>query len=176
MRRMRNGRAVRSDGRSGSRARALALVVVALTVLAAGCASLGRAVFKEPVVNFKEVRLNGLGISGGSLDIVLSVYNPNGFKLDATRLTYNLLMDSVKVADGELGREFVVPSGDSSTVTIPVNFTYSGLGAVGSQLIRNGSVNYRVRGDFTVNTPLGDFTRPYDQTGRFTALRGAQRD
>ena len=166
----------RAGGGSGRRARVLAFAMVALTMLVAGCASLGRAVFKEPVVNFREVRLNGLGISGGSLDIVLSVYNPNGFKLDATRLTYNLLMDSVKVADGELGKQFVVPSGDSSTVTIPVNFSYAGLGAVGTQLIRNGSVNYRVRGDFTVDTPLGDFTRPYDQTGRFTALRGAQRD
>jgi hypothetical protein len=38
-----------------------------------------------------------------------------------------------------------------------------------------GSVNYRVTGDVTVGTPLGNFTRPYDQTGRFSTLSGSGR-
>jgi hypothetical protein len=33
-----------------------------------------------------------------------------------------------------------------------------------------GSVEYRVLGDVTVATPAGQFTRPYDQRGRFTTL------
>jgi LEA14-like dessication related protein len=85
------------------------------------------------------------------------------------------MMDSVRVADGALESRFVVQSGDSSLVTIPVNFTYGGLGRAGGELIRSGTVNYRVRGDVTVATPLGNFTRPYDQVGRFTPLRGAER-
>jgi hypothetical protein len=36
--------------------------------------------------------------------------------------------------------------------------------------MNTGSVNYRVMGDVTVGTPLGNFTRPYDQTGRFSTL------
>jgi LEA14-like dessication related protein len=149
--------------------------VAALALVATGCASLGRSIFEEPVVQFKAVRLNGLGVTGGSLDVVLNVYNPNGFKLEATQLTYNLLMDSVHVADGVLDSDFVVQSGDSSEVVIPVNFTYSGLGRAGQELLRSGTVNYRVRGDVTVGTPLGNFTRPYDQTGRFSPLRGGSR-
>jgi len=31
----------------------------------------------------------------------------------------------------------------------------------------------RVLGDVTVSTPLGNFTRPYDQTGRFSTLSGS---
>ena len=148
-------------------------IVVALG--ASACATLGRSVFEEPVVQFKSLRLNGLGVTGGSLDVVLNIYNPNGFKLEATQLTYNLVMDSVHIADGVLDSDFVVQSGDSSEVVIPVNFTYSGLGRAGSELLRSGTVNYRVRGDVTVGTPLGNFTRPYDQTGRFSPLRGSSR-
>ena len=60
----------------------------------------------------------------------LNVYNPNGYRLDATRLTYNVLVgdsgSSVDLATGVLDSQFTVQSGDSTTVTIPVSFTYAG--------------------------------------------------
>jgi hypothetical protein len=37
-----------------------------------------------------------------------------------------------------------------------------------------GSVSYRVLGDFTVNTPIGSFTKPYSQTGQFSTFGGAR--
>jgi hypothetical protein len=48
-------------------------------VAAAGCATLGRATFKA-VVHFQDARITGLGVSGGSVEVKLSLYNPNGFK------------------------------------------------------------------------------------------------
>jgi LEA14-like dessication related protein len=155
-------------------------MVVAAGALAAaaagGCATLGRQVFQEPVVTFQNVSVRSLGLQGGSLDVVLNVYNPNGFRLDATRLTYNVLIgDSVPLGTGALDRGFAVQRGDSTAVTLPVDFSFSGLGAAGRQLLQSGSVNYRVTGDVTVNTPLGNFTRPYSGAGRFSALSGASR-
>ena len=152
-----------------------ALVGVAAVRLGStiACASLGRAVFKEPVVEFRELKVNGLGLTGGSLDVVLSVYNPNNFKLDATRLTYNLMVDSVNFGSGAIDQKFAVQSGDSTLVRLPLTFTYAGIGAAGRQLLNTGTVNYRVMGDLTVGTPLGNFTRPYDRTGRYTALGGS---
>jgi LEA14-like dessication related protein len=136
-----------------------------------GCASMGKAVFKEPVVSLKEMRIAGLGLTGGELDVVLNVYNPNGFKLDATKLTYELMIDSLKFGNGELDSKFVVQEKDSSQVRLPLRFTWTGVGEAGRQLMQTGTVNYRVRGDVTVGTPLGSFTRPYDRTGRYTMLR-----
>ncbi len=147
-------------------------VTLALVATVTACAALGNKVFKEPVVNFKNVQLNGIGLTGGTLDVVLSVYNPNGYKLDATKLTYNLLVDSVQFGTGQLDSRFVVQSGDSSEVRLPVSFTFAGLGAAGRELMNTGSVPYRVRGAVTVSTPLGDFTRPFDRTASFSALRG----
>ncbi|HVE78069.1 MAG TPA: LEA type 2 family protein [Gemmatimonadaceae bacterium] len=146
--------------------------IVIAAAASAGCATLGRQVFREPVVQLKDVRVNAAGLTGGTLDVVLSVYNPNNFQLDATRMTYRLLVDTVQFATGALDNRFVVPEDDSSTVTIPVNFTWTGVGELGRQLLNTGSVNYRVTGDVTVATPLGNFTRPYDRSGRYTALRG----
>lgn len=156
--------------------KAVLLAVTAAAVAGStGCATLGRKVFKEPVVNFQQLSINGLGLTGGSLDVVLSVYNPNNFALDGTRLTYNLMIDSVRFGTGALDQKFTVQSGDSTIVRLPVAFTYAGIGEAGRQLINTGAVNYRVTGDVTVGTPLGSFTRPYDRSGRYTALRGSSR-
>jgi LEA14-like dessication related protein len=153
------------------RIRTMSVVALAM-VGAAGCATLGRATFKEPIVHFQDARITGLGITGGSLEVKLSVYNPNKFKLDGTRLTYKLMVDSVTFGAGALAQQFTVQDRDSTIVTLPLSFTYSGVGEAGRQLMNTGAVNYRVLGDITVGTPLGSFTRPYDQTGRFTSLGG----
>jgi LEA14-like dessication related protein len=155
--------------------RFVSAVALTAVVALAGCSSLGRAVFEEPVVTFKDVRINGLGLAGGDLDIMLNVYNPNRFKLDATRLTYRLMVDSVQFGTGAIDQRFVVQEGDSTTVTLPLKFNYAGLGGAARQLLSSGSVNYRVMGDVTVSTPLGNFTRPYDRTGRFSSFGGTSR-
>jgi LEA14-like dessication related protein len=152
---------------------ALTAVAVASLATATGCATLGRKVFKEPVVSFREMRVTGLGLAGGSLDVVLSVYNPNSYRLDATRLTYNLIVDSIPFGNGAIDQTFAVQSGDSTLVRLPVTFTYAGIGSAGRSLLNTGTVNYRVTGDVTVGTPLGNFTRPYDRAGRYTALGGS---
>jgi hypothetical protein len=43
---------------------------------------------------------------------------------------------------------------------------------VGRQLLTRGVVNYRVLGDITVGTPVGNFTRPFDRTAQFNSLGG----
>ena len=146
------------------------LVATFATVLLAGCASLGLGGFKEPLVHFNDAKIRGLGLSGGAVDVVLSIYNPNGFNLNATRLTYRVLVEDKDLGTGALNNAFRVHSNDSSLVTIPIDFTYAGLGVAGRQLLQSGSINYRVIGDFTVDTPLGSFTRPYDQRGRFSSF------
>lgn len=142
------------------------------TVALAGCASLGLGSFQEPLVHFNDAKIRGLGLTGGSVDVVLSVYNPNRFDLNATRLTYRVMVEDRELGTGALNQAFRVGDKDSTYVTIPVDFTYVGLGAAGRQLLERGTVNYRVLGDFTVDTPLGSFTRPYDQRGRFSGFGG----
>jgi LEA14-like dessication related protein len=143
------------------------------------CSAIGRQAFQQPVVNLKDVQVQGIGLTGGNLAVKLNVYNPNGYRLDATRLRYNLTVgdnnNATQLAQGILDSRFTVQSGDSTTVTIPVSFTYSGIGAAGRQLLNTGGVPYRVDGDVTVGTVVGNFTVPYSSTGRFTALAGNTR-
>jgi LEA14-like dessication related protein len=148
------------------------LIAAMAAAAVGGCATLGVGGFKQPIIQFSDVKIRGLGLTGGSLDIVLSVYNPNGFNLNATRLTYKLMVEDKELGNGVLDRAFRVKNKDSTFVTIPMDFTYAGLGVAGRQLLQSGSVNYRVIGDITVDTPSGNFTVPYDQRGRFSSFGG----
>jgi LEA14-like dessication related protein len=151
----------------------------AAIAITAGCNTLGRAAFQQPIVNLKDVAVQGVGLTGGQLAVKLNVYNPNGYRLDATRLSYNVQVgdggNGVNLATGTVDNRFTVLSGDSTTVTIPVSFTYAGIGAAGRELLNSGAVPYRVNGDVTVGTVVGNFTVPYSSTGRFTAFGGASR-
>lgn len=145
-----------------------ALMIVVLS----SCASLARGAFKAPEVNLRQVMITGLGLTGGSLDVVLSIHNPNGYKLEALGMTYVVDVDSLRLGEGSLDEHFVVQAGDSSLVHLPVRFSYVGLNAVGRSLMTAGMVNYRVHGDFSVGTPVGNFTRPYDKKGRYSSVTG----
>ena len=152
--------------------RRLATVVVAAAIAGGiGCASAARQMLKEPVVTLKDVRLVGIGVTGGTLDVFLNIYNPNEFRLDGSRLTYQVFADSVAVGGGTLEQQFTVQDGDSTSIRLPLTFTYAGLGAAARQIQNQGSVNYRVKGEIEVATPIGRFTRPYDQSGRYTLFR-----
>jgi LEA14-like dessication related protein len=148
-------------------------MLVAVATMGA-CASLGSGVFQEPIVTFKDLKVRGLGLSGGTLDAYVNVYNPNGFRLDATRLTYNVMVGQNQLGTGALDSRFTVQNKDSTTVRIPIDFTYLGIGAAARSMMNQGSVPYTVTGDVTVTTPVGNFTVPYTGSGRFSAFGGAQ--
>ena len=150
---------------------AMAVVLGATTA----CSSLGLNGFQDPVVTLKDVRVNGLGLTGGNLDIVMNVYNPNHFRLDATRMTYRLYVDTIPFGSGATDSKFAVQSNDSTEVRLPLSFTWAGIGTAGRELMNTGSVPYRVTGDITVGSSVGTFTLKYDRTGRYSAMGGNSR-
>lgn len=148
--------------------------IVALIAVVASCATVARQLITEPVVSVRQVRLDGLGLTGGSLEVVLGVYNPNHFDLSGTRVTYEVYVDSVSLGTGASDAQFAVRSGDSTEVHLPLSFTWAGVGEAGRQLLNRGSVPYRVTGDVTVGSAVGNLTVPYDHAGRITTLGGAK--
>ena len=87
----------------------IAVMLVAMAGMGA-CATLGMGSFREPIVTFKDLKVRGLGLSGGTLDAYVNVYNPNGFRLDATRLTYNVMVGQNQLGTGALDSRFTVQS------------------------------------------------------------------
>ena len=148
--------------------RTIVIGMVAALAAVGGCSALGKQAFQQPVVKVTDIKLTGIGLTGGSMDVHVNVANPNDFRLDATRMTYNVALDSVQFATGTVDSRFTVEGNKSADITVPVNFTYAGIGAAGRQLLNTGGVDYKLTGDVTVGTVIGNFTVPYTTTGRLT--------
>lgn len=147
--------------------------MLALAMMVAGatsCRTLGRQAMANPVVEVKDVVVRGIGAQGGSLDVILNVYNPNEFRMDATKISYELVVDSIRVANGEITKLVTLEQRSHSDITVPVNFTYNEIRVVLEQFMARGVVDYLVRGEFTVVTPFGNLTRPYSGTGRLNSM------
>jgi LEA14-like dessication related protein len=152
-------------------ARRAAAAVATAALLAAGCKDVASRVFTQPVVIFRDVRVRGVGLQGGTVDVVLRVANPNPYALTATRATYQLLTgDSVEVGRGTAAQSYTVAARDSADVTLPLEVSWRGLRDAGRAALAGGAVPYRVVGTITADTPSGTHDFPIDARGRFAAL------
>ena len=155
------------------------LVLVGATAAAAlgvyGCASVGRNAFAEPVVTLRDVKLQGIGLTGGSFDVILSVYNPNGYRLDAAPDQLQPVRGLAAVRERHAqsavhsaGKRFHARDGADQLFV-----RRGGRSGTAASQYRVGELS--CERDVTVATPVGSFKVPYDRTGRFSALGGASR-
>jgi LEA14-like dessication related protein len=153
-------------------------VLLLLLALLTGCAS---RVFKQPQVELESVQIGGLGLRGGTLLVNLEVVNPNRFALNANQLQYDLALSDpeagadttwIDFASGTHDEPVSIAAGDTARITIPVDFSYSGLGTAANSLLRRGTFTYRASGIVDVRTPLGSYGVPFRKRGNVNLLGG----
>jgi LEA14-like dessication related protein len=150
-----------------------AATVAALMASAAACSN----AFERPEVDLESVGLAGLGLTGGTLNVNLRVHNPNSFGFRSDRLDYQLFLrradaqpgDSAwtRLAEGTYDDDIEVGARGTTRVTIPVAFTYAGLGEARRSLLNSGSFQYRAVGTVDARTSFGHRTVPFRKTGTF---------
>jgi hypothetical protein len=135
--------------------------------------------FQQPEVRLDTVRLGSLGVSGGTLNAVLVVTNPNTYELRSSALSFTLDLrapgsagDSwIRIAEGDVDRDVSLLAGDSAAIEVPVAFNWAGLGSGLRSVLERGSVDYRLDGDLDVTRPL---TRsvPFHRSGQVDLASG----
>ena len=139
-------------------------------MLASGCATLARQAFAPPVVTVHDVRLAGVGFDGGRLDVHVSLFNPNGFRIDATAVEYRVLVDSLELATGIIDQHVTLHKRDSTSLRFPVAFSLREVASASSMLTARGSLPFQLIGRIRVATPFGSVTRPFDERGTYDGL------
>jgi LEA14-like dessication related protein len=125
--------------------------------MVAGCATLGHALhFDEPVIRLNEVRVTGIGLSGGTIELALDVLNPNDYRIRSTRLALGVDLEGVHFGDALVETPVELPAQQHSLVTVPVGFEWAGVGAGARGLLSRQAIHYGVTGTATLDTPLGD--------------------
>ena len=129
---------------------------LAALVALSGCATLSQLAFVEPEVDLLEVQVMGLGLSGGTLNLVLDVYNPNTYDINSGRLSLALALDETPFGEIGLDRALSLPNGEHTSVELPLRFSWQGVGAGARALLDTGSVPYALRGTMWVDLPMGE--------------------
>ncbi len=132
------------------------LVWVAVWVAASACATLRGLSFREPDLQLTQINVTGLGLSGGTLDLVFDVYNPNKYRLRSTRVEISIALEQRHFGDALLEKPLDLSPENHSQVVVPVRFEWAGVGSGARALLTKQAVGYGVSGRLIVDTPLGD--------------------
>jgi len=134
-----------------------ARTVTLLTVTLSACATLRNALtFEKPQIELQEINVTGLGLSGGTLDLVFDVYNPNDYRLRSTRLEVGLELAGTDFGDALIDKPLDLSPVNHSRVTMPVRFTWSGVGAAARSLLESQELPYGITGAVLLDTPIGE--------------------
>ena len=134
-----------------------ARTVTLLTVTLSACATLRNALtFEKPQIELQEINVTGLGLSGGTLDLVFDVYNPNDYRLRSTRLEVGLELAGTDFGDALIDKPLDLSPVNHSRVTMPVRFTWSGVGAAARSLLESQELPYGLTGAVLLETPIGE--------------------
>jgi LEA14-like dessication related protein len=132
---------------------------------AAGCAGLPRT-FEDPDVQLSGVVVRGLGLTGGTLDLVVNVRNPNNFALRGTRLEAGFDVEDKHVGDVTFDNAFNIPQNGTTAITLPVRFDWAGVGAAFRSALGYGDIPYTLKGQATLQIGGGKASVPFTRKGR----------
>jgi LEA14-like dessication related protein len=134
-----------------------ASVVMLLTITISSCATLRNALtFEKPQIELQEINVTGLGLSGGTLDLVFDVYNPNDYRLRSTRLEVDLELAGTDFGEALIDKPLDLSPVNHSRVIMPVRFAWSGVGAAARSLLESQELPYGLTGAVLLETPIGE--------------------
>ena len=131
---------------------------VPVVLLCLACATLSRLTFQEPELRLEAINITGLGITGGTFDLVFDVYNPNDYRIRSYRLEVGVDLEGTHFGDALLERPLDLSPTNHSRVVVPVRFEWAGVGAGARAMLTRQALGYGVTGTVFLDTPLGDRT------------------
>jgi LEA14-like dessication related protein len=151
--------------------------LVALTLLAVvAVTSASCALFvRSPEVVIADVRVVGLGLTGGTAEILLEVDNPNRFGLEVREFRYLLEVSDPAVPDrwdtlavGVSADTVRLESRASTLVPLRIPFRYSAVGTALRAWTNGGEVPYRLEGAVRARGAGIQRDLPFRSTGSLT--------
>jgi len=148
---------------------------IMLALLLAACGGPGRvdpASLIQPHVSLRSIAVRNVGLTGGTLDVALAFHNPNRITLNGSALSAGLDIEGTHFGDLALAGPFTLSQGDTTVVTVPLGFSWSGVGGAARSVLNSGAVNYGLDGRFMLRLPGGaDLPIPFSGQGSIPLLR-----
>jgi len=140
----------------------------------AGCAETKKMVeqaLQEPRLSVKGVRVTGFSMESADLEVTLGVDNPNAFGFTLSHLNYELDLEGQRLVAGSTDKTSSVPAAGQGEVVFPISMDYQDLTAAYDRVKGQDEVNYRIKGQVGIATPLGNLNLPYQASGKMKVWR-----
>jgi LEA14-like dessication related protein len=130
-----------------------------------------RDLFKEPDIQLERVVVRGISLSGGNLDLIVKLDNPNPFTLQGTRLQVGFDVEGQHLGDITYDNDFAVTENGTTTITLPLQFGWAGVGSAVRAALSYGDLPYKMKGQAELKTPWGRKIVPFTHEGRVPLIR-----
>lgn len=144
--------------------RTLALALLLL----AGCEEIEPFV---PTVSFQQFELQDIDFQHVEADFEFSVDNPNPVEVQLSSFSYALGFAGVELLSGDDEEGFSLEPVGSSALVLPVDMAWEDAWSAVQATRGSDEIDFGLAGHFGFETPLGEARIPYDEDGRFPALR-----
>ncbi len=146
---------------------ALALPLLALPLLATGCAQL-QNMLGRPSASVDKVSLKDLDLAGVDMLFDVSVTNPYAVALPMFGLDYDIRHADTSVLRGNLDADGMIPAHGTRTVPVPVRLDFASLLALANDITPGSVVEYVADIGITVDAPgFGNMRLPMEHSGSF---------
>ena len=149
------------------------IMAVGLVTGLTACSAISE-IFREPDVQLERVVVRGVGMTGGNLDLIVNVENPNGFTLHGTRLEVGFDVEGQHLGDIAYDDDFSVNENGRTTLTLPLTFGWAGVGSAVRAALGSGDLPYKMKGQVELRTPWGAKEVPFTREGRVALTRLAR--
>lgn len=117
-------------------------------------------------MSVQDVKFERFTWQGGEALFTLKLSNPNAFPLPLTGVDYALALNGVEVGKGSQAQSMQIPPKQNRRVEFPLRLSFVNMASVLPGLMRQGAMQYQLRG--AVHLPLFDI--PFTRSGS-TQLR-----
>jgi LEA14-like dessication related protein len=163
----------RRGGSAVIRSGYIRIMTIGLLASIGACSAISE-IFKEPDVQLERVVVRGVGMTGGKLDLIIDVENPNGFTLHGTKLEVGFDVEGQHLGDIAYDDDFSVSENGRTTLTLPLTFGWAGVGSAVRAALGSGDLPYKMKGQVELRTPWGPKEVPFTREGRVALTRLAR--
>lgn len=146
------------------------VAMVPVVLLLTACSGLPGN-FKDPDIRLDRVVFRGGSVTGGVVSLRLEIENANRFDLRGSRLQLGLDVEGSHLGDIEYEDAFSLQRGETTTLTLPMRFDWSGLGNGVRTALDSGDLPYQMKGLVTLDTPFGKRKVAFTREGRAPLVR-----
>lgn len=135
-----------------------------------GCAlfdALFHSAFKDPVLDFKGLKLRDASLSSIGIDTHWRVTNPNTLGVTIAESDYQLSIEGHPIASGKPPDGLQIPADGFTDVTFPADVKFREIFPTVSTLLNKDTAQYEISGHIGLNTPLGVLKLPFTKSGTF---------